>query len=129
MSELRKYTRLPIDIVVKLQLDSDSHLYGETTDISFDGAFIMLMPPPNITTGQSCRLELLIKKGNGTLHVAFKCSIAHFSDNGIGLRFECADSPHHDAFLKCLISGGNDMDTLLDEISQHPRSDFSFSHQ
>jgi PilZ domain len=123
----RKYTRLPLDVVVEIKLEDDNRLYGETADISLDGAFVVLIPPPGIETGQACSLELIIKTEEGWVRVAFECSIAHINDDGIGLQFNAADTPHHESFLKLLIDGCNDVDQLLEELSQHPRKGFQFS--
>ena len=38
MTEQRKYTRLPIDVIVEIHLNDGTQLYGETADISLDGA-------------------------------------------------------------------------------------------
>jgi PilZ domain len=131
MSEIatdnRKYTRLPLDVVVEIKLDDDTRLYGETADISLDGAFVMLIPPPNVKTEQGCSLELIIKTEQGWVRVAFDCSIAHVKSDGIGLQFNSADTPHHESFLKLLIDGCDDVDQLLEELSQHPRKGFQFS--
>ena len=43
--ENRQYTRLPLDIMVELHLPDGTRLYGETADISLDGAFVNLTPP------------------------------------------------------------------------------------
>lgn len=127
MTDNRKYTRLPLDVLVEIHLADGSHLYGETADISLDGAFVILIPPPGLQSGQACNLELIIKTEDGWVRVAFECSIAHSKEDGIGLRFERANAPHHESFLKLLIDGSQDIDTLLDELSQHPRNEFQFS--
>ncbi|MBN4079464.1 PilZ domain-containing protein [Beggiatoa alba] len=127
MDELRKYTRLPLDIIVEIHLADGSRLYGETADISLDGAFVILISPPNIQLEQTCTLELIIKNEEGWVRVSFECSIAHNKDDGIGLQFTRADTPHHESFLKLLLDGSNDIDKLLDELSQHPRKEFQFS--
>jgi hypothetical protein len=127
MTDHRKYTRLPLDVIVEIKLSDGSRLYGETADISLDGAFVVLIPPANIKNGQSCDLELIIKADEGWVRVAFNCSIAHCKDDGLGLQFETADTPHHESFLKLLIDGSNNIDQMLDELSQHPRKEFQFS--
>ncbi len=127
MTDHRKYTRLPLDVIVEIKLGDDSRLYGETADISLDGAFVMLIPPPGVKTGQPCDLELIIKANEGWVRVAFSCSIAHCKDDGIGLQFDAADTPHHESFLKLLIDGSSDIDQMLEELSQHPRKKFQFS--
>lgn len=129
MTDNRKYTRLPLDIIVEIKLEDGSRLYGETADISLDGAFVLLIPPPGVKTGQSCNLELIIKAEEGWVRVAFNCSIAHSKDDGIGLQFDAADTPHHESFLKLLIDGSSDIDKMLRELSQHPRKEFQFSNQ
>ena len=78
-------------------------------------------------TGQSCSLEFIIKSEEGWVRVAFECTIAHNKGDGLGLQFESANTPHHESFLKLLIDGSKDVDKLLDELSQHPRSNFQFS--
>lgn len=127
MSEQRKYTRLPLDVMVEIHLSDGTQLYGETADISLDGSFVILIPPPGIKIGDACRLELIIKTDEGWVRVAFDCTIAHNKDDGIGLQFTSADMPHHESFLKLLIDGSNDIDSLLDELSRNPRKDFQFS--
>lgn len=128
MTNLRKYTRLPLDVIVEIKLYDDNRLYGETADISLDGAFVMLIPPPNVQVGQDSDLELIIKAEEGWVRVAFNCSIAHIKEDGIGLQFDAADTPHHESFLKLLIEGSNDIDRMLDELSRHPRKGFQFSN-
>jgi hypothetical protein len=128
MTDNRKYTRLPLDVIVEIKLHDDSRLYGETADISLDGAFVMLIPPPGVQSGQDCDLELIIKAEEGWVRVAFDCSIAHIKEDGIGLQFDAADTPHHESFLKLLIEGSSDIDQMLDELSQHPRKEFQFSN-
>ncbi len=128
MTDHRKYTRLPLDVIVEIKLEDGSRLYGETADISLDGAFVMLIPPPGMQTGQPCDLELIIKAEEGWVRVAFSCSIAHNKADGVGLQFDAADTPHHESFLKLLIEGSNNVDQMLDELSQHPRKDFQFSN-
>ncbi|MBL1276596.1 MAG: PilZ domain-containing protein [Ectothiorhodospiraceae bacterium] len=127
MTDLRKYTRLPLDIIVEIYLADGTRLYGETADVSLDGAFVILTPPPGIETGQPCTLELIIKTEEGWVRVSFECTIAHIKNDGIGLQFNSADTPHHESFLKLLIDGSNDVDKLLEELSHHPRKDFQFS--
>lgn len=128
MTEQRKYTRLPLDVMVEIHLSDGTPLYGETADISLDGAFIILIPPPGIIIGDSCRLELIIKTEEGWVRVAFECTVAHNKEDGIGLQFDSADTPHHERFLKLFVDGNNDIDSLLDELSQNPRKDFQFSN-
>ena len=125
--EQRNYTRLPIDVIVEIHLTDSTRLYGETADISLDGAFVILIPPPGINIGDSCRLELIIKTEEGWVRVAFECTIAHNKDDGIGLQFTGADTPHHESFLKLLVEGSDDVDSLLDELSRNPRKEFQFS--
>ena len=127
MTDHRKYTRLPLDVMVEIHLADGTQLYGETADISLDGAFVILIPPPGINSGDSCRLELIIKTDEGWVRVAFECTIAHSKNEGIGLQFNSADTPHHESFLKLLIEGSNDIDGLLNELSQAPRKDFHYS--
>ena len=127
MIDNRKYTRLPLDVMVEIQLTDGTRLYGETADISLDGAFVILIPPSGMHTGQSCSLEFIIKSEEGWVRVAFECTIAHNKGDGLGLQFESANTPHHESFLKLLIDGSKDVDKLLDELSQHPRSNFQFS--
>lgn len=126
--EQRNYTRLPIDVIVEIHLSDGTQLYGETADISLDGAFVILIPPPGINLGDPCRLELIIKSEDGWVRVAFECIIAHNKDDGIGLQFTSADTPHHESFLKLLIEGSDDVDSLLNELSQNPRKEFQFSN-
>ena len=128
MTDNRKYTRLPLDVIVEIKLHDGKRLYGETADISLDGAFVMLIPPPGVETGQDSDLELIIKAEEGWVRVAFSCSIAHIKEDGIGLRFETADTPNHESFLKLLIDGSSDIDQMLDELSRHPRKEFQFSN-
>ena len=125
--EQRNYTRLPIDVIVEIHLTDGTQLYGETADISLDGAFVILIPPPGIKLGDSCRLELIIKTDEGWVRVAFECTIAHNKDDGIGLQFTSADTAHHTSFLKLLVEGSDDVDSLLDELSRNPRNEFQFS--
>jgi len=128
MTDHRKYTRLPLDVMVEIHLADGTQLYGETADISLDGAFVILIPPPGIKPGDSCRLELIIKTEEGWVRVAFECTIAHSKNEGIGLQFTSADTPHHESFLKLLIEGSNDIDNLLNELSQNPRKGFQYSN-
>lgn len=128
MTDHRKYTRLPLDVMVEIHLTDDTQLYGETADISLDGAFVILIPPPGINIGDPCQLELIIKSGEGWVRVAFDCTIAHNKDDGIGLQFTSADNLHHETFLKLLIEGSSDVDSLLEELSQNPRKEFQFSN-
>ena len=125
--ENRRYTRLPLDIMVELHLTDGTRLYGETADISLDGAFVNLTPPPGIVEGQKCKLELIIKSEDGWVRVEFDSLIAHSKSEGIGIRFEAANAAHHESFLKLFIEGDHDIDKLLEELSQHPRSEFHFS--
>ena len=125
--ENRQYTRLPLDIMVELHLPDGTRLYGETADISLDGAFVNLTPPSNIKANQKCRLELIIKSEEGWVRVEFDSIIAHAKDEGIGIRFEQANAAHHESFLKLFIDGDHDIDKMLEELSRHPRSEFHFS--
>ncbi len=123
----RKYTRLSIDVVVEFQLKDGSRFYGETADLSLDGAFVELMPPDNIHDGDGCQLELILKSEEGWVRVAFASTVAHVRPDGIGFRFETAHAAHHESFLKLLIDGAPDVDRLLEELSCHPRKGFSFT--
>ena len=125
--ENRQYTRLPLDIMVELHLIDGTRLYGETADLSLDGAFVNLTPPSSIETGQKCRLELILKSDEGWVRVEFDSIIAHSQSEGIGIRFEEANAAHHESFLKLFIEGDHDIDKLLEELSRHPRSEFHFS--
>lgn len=129
MSEQRNFTRLPLDIMAEIHLKDDTQLYGETADISFDGAFVVLTPPAGISIGDLCRLELIIKTEEGWVRVAFECTIAHNKDDGIGLQFTGADTPHHESFLKLLIDGSDNIDGLLEELSQTPHKEFQYSNE
>lgn len=125
--EHRKYTRLPLDLMVEVYLADGTRLYGETADLSLDGAFVSLNPPTDIEAGARCRLELIISSADGWVRVEFDSTIAHIKNDGIGIRFEAANAAHHESFLKLFIEGDHDIDKLLDELSQHPRSGFMFT--
>jgi hypothetical protein len=125
--EHRKYTRLPLDIMVEVYLADGTRLYGETADLSLDGAFVSLTPPSDIKGGTRCRLELIIKSEEGWVRVEFDSTVAHVKDNGIGIRFDSANAAHHESFLKLFIEGDHDIDKMLEELSQHPRSGFLFT--
>jgi c-di-GMP-binding flagellar brake protein YcgR len=125
--ENRQYTRLPLDIMVELHLKDGARLYGETADISLDGAFVNLTPPSSIEIGQKCRLELIIKSEEGWVRVEFDSEIAHSTNEGIGIRFESTNAAHHESFLRLFMEGNHDIDKLLEELSRHPRSEFHFS--
>jgi hypothetical protein len=123
----RKYTRLPIDVMVELRLGEAPPHYGETADVSIDGAFITLTPPSGLQHGQACQLDLIIKTDEGWVRVAFHGSVAHIREDGLGVQFATADINHHETFLKLLINGTSDVDRLLEELGNHPRSaDFRF---
>lgn len=126
MMEHRKYTRLPLDIMVELNMKDGTRLYGETADLSLDGAFVNLTPPSDVSIGQSCKLELIIKSEEGWVRVEFESTVAHTKEEGIGVRFEAVNAAHHESFLKLFIEGDHDIDKLLEELSQHPRSEFHF---
>jgi hypothetical protein len=127
--ENRKYTRLPLDVMVELHLTDGTILYGETTDISLDGAFINISPPDNARQGESCKLVLIINSEEGWVRVEFHSIIAHKQDEGIGVRFESANAAHHESFLKLLIDGAKDIEQILHELSQNPGKEFGFSNQ
>ena len=125
--EHRKYTRLPLDIMVEIHLSDGARLYGETADLSLDGAFVNLTPPSDLDAGKECKLELIIKSEDGWVRVEFNSTVAHVKNDGIGVRFEAANAAHHESFLKLFIEGDHDIDKLLEELSQHPRSEFHFN--
>jgi len=127
--ENRKFTRLPISVMVELHVDDSSPHYGETSDVSIDGVFITLTPPSGLQSGQACHLDLILKADDGWVRVAFNGTIAHIRDNGIGVQFDIADINHHESFLKLLITGADDIDRLLEELGTHPRADFRFKQE
>jgi len=122
----RKYTRLPINVVVEFQLRDGNRFYGETADLSLDGALVTLTPPDNIHSGDDCQLEFIIKSEDGWVRVAFACTVAHVRPDGVGFRFETAHAVHHESFIKLLIDGAPNVDRLLEELSRHPRMGFKF---
>ena len=95
--ENRKYTRLPLDIIVEIHLADGTRLYGETADISLDGAFVNLTTPSGIQQGQNCRLVLIIKSEDGWVRVEFDSTIAHSQNSGIGIQFEAANAAHYES--------------------------------
>ncbi len=119
--ENRQYTRLPIEVVVQLQLPDDSHCYGETGDLSFEGAFIAMSPPEGLQVGDGCWVELLIKSPQGWIRTALKSTVAHVHTGGVGVHFEEATMQNHEAFLRLLLEGSDDMDRLLDELGRPSR--------
>jgi c-di-GMP-binding flagellar brake protein YcgR len=123
----RKYTRILIDVMVEIHLADGTHLYGKTANLSLGGAFIKLTSPPTLRQATLCKLELIIKTEEGWVRVEFESSIVHNRDDGIGIRFDAANTAHHESFLKLLIDGTDDIDQLLEELSQHPRQKFRFS--
>lgn len=127
--EQRKYTRLrlAIEVIAELHTSDGSCLYGETVDISLDGAFVGLNPPAEINPGDTCNLVLIIKNLERWVRVEFTATIANIRDDGIGIRFESANAQHHEAFLKLLIKGAEDLDRLLSELSLDPGKNFTFS--
>jgi len=125
----RKYTRLPIDVMVELRLADSQPYYGETADVSIDGAFISLTPPSGLHSGQPCHLDLILKTDDGWVRVAFNGTIAHIRDHGLGVQFDIADINHHEAFLKLLINGTEDIDRMLEELGNHPRAEFRFKQE
>jgi len=124
--ENRRYTRLPLEVVVQLQLPDDSHYYGETGDLSFDGAFIAMTPPAGLQVGVGCWLELLIKFEEGWVRTALKSSVAHIRADGVGVHFEEAAMHNHEAFLRLLLEGSDDIDRLLEELGRQPHGHFRF---
>lgn len=124
----RKYTRLPIDVMTELRIgDSDVTHYGETADISIDGAFITMPIPQGVDAGQGCRLDLVIKTDDGWVRVGFTGTIAHVRDEGLGVQFDMADMAHHESFLRLIMEGSSDMDQLLTELGNYNREDFRFN--
>jgi hypothetical protein len=113
--------------MVELYLSDGARFYGETADISLDGAFVNFTPPSGIVMAEKCRLVLIIKSEEGWVRVEFDSTIAHIRDDGIGVHFEAAHAAHHESFLRLFIEGDHDIDKLLEELSQHPRSEFHFS--
>ncbi len=129
MTDQRRYSRLPIDVMVELQMNDGTKLYGETTDLSLYGAFITLTPAPALEIGQNCSLALILNTDDGWVRVIFVSSIVHTKNDGVGIQFEGASANHHESFLKLLIEGTSDIDKLLDELSQHPHNNFQFTDQ
>lgn len=124
----RKYTRLPIDVMAELHIgDSDTMHYGETADVSIDGAFITMPIPEGTQAGQSCRLDLVIKTDDGWVRVGFAGTIAHVRDEGLGVQFDMADTAHHESFLRLIMEGSSDVDQLLSELGNYSRGDFRFN--
>ena len=124
--ENRKYTRLNLDVMAEVHLPDGSCLYGETADLSLDGAFVSLAPPRGLSNGERCRLLLILKSHDNWVKTEFQASIAHVKEDGVGLRFEQANIKHHEAFLKLLIDGADNIDVLLEELSGNPRTEFAF---
>lgn len=126
--EHRNYTRIPLEVVVELHLDDDTCLYGETGDLSLDGAFINFTTGARLEPGKTGKLVLVINSEEGWVRVRFDATIVHVRNDGIGIRLDSAHSAHYSAFLKLLLEGNNDIDILLDELAHHPGEQFSFSN-
>ena len=125
--EQRNYTRIPIEVIVELQLNDDTCLYGETGDLSLDGAFIHFSTAVKLEPGKHGRLVLVIKSDEGWVRVRFDATIAHVRQDGIGIRLDSAHAAHYGAFLKLLLEGSDDIDRLLDELGHNPGQQFHFS--
>ena len=124
--EYRKFTRLPLFVVVELHLADGSRHYGETADLSLDGAFVKFHPPKDIAVRQECVLDLIITTQEGWVRTELKCQIAHIRDEGVGVRFHAASIAGHEAFIKLLMEGHSDVEQLLEEMGSHPSGDFQY---
>lgn len=125
--EHRNFSRIPIEVIVELHLDDGSCHYGETSDLSLDGAFIHFSNAGTLSTGDSCQLVLVLKSEEGWVRVEFSVTVAHVHQEGVGIHLEAAESAHYAAFLKLLLGGTNDIDRLLEELSKNPGGNFRFS--
>lgn len=127
MIEYRHYSRVPIEVIVELHLDDGSCHYGETSDLSLDGAFINFSTEAALSPDDNCKLALVLKSEEGWLRVEFSITVMHVRENGVGIHLDTADRVHYESFLKLLIDGTDDIDRLLEELSQNPGEGFQFS--
>ena len=126
MTDHRKYTRLPITVVTELHLEDGEILYGETSDISLDGAFIYLQAR-EITLfkrGDHCKMALVLTTGNGGFRVSFNIEVMHIQKDGIGIQLDDAEQLQYEDFIKLLLENAQDPSHILEEISAYPGEHF-----
>jgi hypothetical protein len=125
--EKRHYTRLPLTAIAELQLSDGSSVYGETADISLDGAFIHLAAQTSLAPAQQGTLRLWQSSGRDGRWARLNVTVMHVRPDGIGVRLDGAQMTHYSSFLRLLLDGAMEVDALLEEVASHPGPRFRFN--
>ena len=117
--ERRKFVRKAIRMSCVVQFSSGTTVYGNTTELSLDGAAVEATSMQDttqnkISMGESGLLTLKFKNGAVADAILAKCQVMHLLANGIGLsvRFSELNKRELNLLGKMIASGKPEVDLL-----------------
>lgn len=120
ITDNRKHQRLPVEVRATIKLADGTEHKGQTTNISFSGAFVDLDASESLQTGDKCRLTLHLQDGSEPMLLNFKCKIRHVKSHGIGIEFRAIYAEDYNDFVYLMVNNSPDPDGLLEEVSKNP---------
>lgn len=121
MKELRKHTRLPLELTAEIKASNGEVYKGGTKNISFGGAFFKISDLAKLKQGERCNFSIILQEEVERLSIDFNSEVVHVQSSGIGLRFisiNGADAYNH--FKNLMTMNSPDPDKLLEELDLHP---------
>lgn len=120
-SERRKHTRLPLKMKAELIFEDGSTFQGQTSDISFGGAFLCCQPAmPSPSQGSNGVLKIIFQSGLSDDVIKIECFHVRSDNKGIAVQFTAIDITAYNTFEKMMIYNAPDPEILSEELDKNP---------
>lgn len=121
--DLRKHTRIPLELDAELRLDDSGTVNGKIKNMSFSGVYMRCINPEGIPVGRNGLLKIILQAEPHPHIINIRCRIIRTDESGAGIRFINIDIRGYQLFKNLMIYNSADPDKLLAELDKHPGLD------
>jgi len=118
-TDQRKHARLPIERTALIQHGDDKVHQGQTSNISFGGAYISLAEQEGLCVGDICELALQLGESLDSIEIFFKVRIVRLDERGIAIRFILINAESYRHFEQLMVNASPDPIRLLVELDEN----------
>ena len=118
---LRKHSRLPLELPAFIRLTNREEFFGSTRNISFGGASLIFNTGCPGILGEQVVMGLILESGNSPVIATFNGQILRLPKPlEVCVVFLSTDLESFDHLRNLILLNADDPDLLIEELTQHP---------
>ena len=115
--ERREFSRVAIQVEVRLRTEEDNLVAGKGTRISLKGLFFETAT--RLPNGSACQIEIVLGTESHQLLINVKGKVTRQEENGLGLEFSQMGSEGYEHLKNLVLYNSDEPEKVEQEFIQH----------